>query len=65
MWNWLFKKVISMREKVAIDLGDNDPEKPFLDHLEDLRDHVHTHGFDGVQVSTHLTFCVPRLLIGS
>jgi len=37
MFNWLFKKVVKIREKVAVDLGDKDEEKPFLDHLEDLR----------------------------
>ncbi|MFZ4766596.1 MAG: twin-arginine translocase subunit TatC, partial [Roseimicrobium sp.] len=37
MFNWAFKKVIKLREKVAVDLGDSDVEKPFLDHLEDLR----------------------------
>ncbi len=37
MWKWLFSKVIKMREKVAIDLGEEDAEKPFLEHLEDLR----------------------------
>lgn len=37
MWKWLFHKVIKIRERVAVDLGDNDQEKPFLEHLEDLR----------------------------
>jgi len=37
MFNWLFKKVVTLREKVAVDLGKPDEEKPFLDHLEDLR----------------------------
>ncbi|MEZ0274146.1 MAG: twin-arginine translocase subunit TatC [Roseimicrobium sp.] len=37
MFNWLFKKVVTFREKVAVDLGDGDVEKPFLDHLDDLR----------------------------
>lgn len=37
MFNWLFKKVVTFREKVAVDLGQQDEEKPFLDHLEDLR----------------------------
>jgi sec-independent protein translocase protein TatC len=37
MFNWLFKKVVNLREKVAVDLGKEDDEKPFLDHLEDLR----------------------------
>jgi sec-independent protein translocase protein TatC len=37
MFNWLFKKVVTFREKVAVDLGTGDVEKPFLDHLDDLR----------------------------
>ena len=37
MWKWMFSKVIKMREKVAIDLGGEVEEKPFLEHLEDLR----------------------------
>src|SRR3569623_26732 len=37
MWKWLFQKVVKVRERVAVDLGENDAEKPFLEHLEDLR----------------------------
>lgn len=37
MWKWMFQKVIKVRERVAVDLGETDSEKPFLDHLEDLR----------------------------
>jgi len=37
MWKWMFSKVVKMREKVALDLGQEDAEKPFLEHLEDLR----------------------------
>lgn len=37
MLNWLFKKVVTIREKVSKDLGQEDVEKPFLEHLEDLR----------------------------
>jgi Sec-independent protein secretion pathway component TatC len=37
MFNWAFKKIVKLREKVAVDLGDKDVEKPFLDHLDDLR----------------------------
>ena len=37
MWKWLFQKVIKVRERVAVDLGEGDVEKPFLEHLEDLR----------------------------
>ena len=38
MWQGILKKVFSVREKVALNLsGNTDQEKPFLDHLEDLR----------------------------
>jgi Sec-independent protein secretion pathway component TatC len=37
MFKWAFSKIVKLREKVAVDLGDGDVEKPFLDHLEDLR----------------------------
>jgi Sec-independent protein secretion pathway component TatC len=37
MFKWAFNKIVKLREKVAVDLGDADVEKPFLDHLEDLR----------------------------
>ncbi|MDB6120053.1 MAG: twin-arginine translocase subunit TatC [Verrucomicrobiaceae bacterium] len=33
----MFQRVIKVRERVAVDLGETDTEKPFLDHLEDLR----------------------------
>ena len=37
MWKWLFNKVIKVRERVSVDLGGGDVEKPFIEHLEDLR----------------------------
>ncbi len=37
MLNWVFKKVVNLREKVSKDMGQGDVEKPFLEHLEDLR----------------------------
>lgn len=37
MWQGLLTKVFKMREKVAMNLGNNDEEKPFLEHLDDLR----------------------------
>ena len=33
----MFNKVVKVREKVAFDMGAEDHEKPFLEHLEDLR----------------------------
>ena len=37
MWKSVLSKVFKMRDKVAMNLGKGDEEKPFLDHLEDLR----------------------------
>ena len=38
MWQGILKKVFSARDKVALNLsGENDAEKPFIEHLEDLR----------------------------
>jgi sec-independent protein translocase protein TatC len=37
MWQGLLTKVFKAREKIALNLNPDDEEKPFLDHLEDLR----------------------------
>ena len=37
MWQAALKKVFKVREKVALNLSPDDEEKPFLEHLEDLR----------------------------
>ena len=37
MWQSILTKVFKAREKVAMNLTANDEEKPFLEHLEDLR----------------------------
>ena len=37
MWKFLLNKAFKAREKFAVDLGTADMEKPFLEHLEDLR----------------------------
>jgi sec-independent protein translocase protein TatC len=37
MWQGILTKVFKVREKVAMNLGNNDEEKPFLEHLDDLR----------------------------
>ena len=38
MWSGILQKVFKVREKVAMNLGGTgDEEKPFLEHLEDLR----------------------------
>lgn len=37
MWQGILNKVFKVREKVALNLGKEDEEKPFLEHLDDLR----------------------------
>jgi Tat protein translocase TatC len=37
MWQGILNKVFQVREKVAMNLNKNDEEKPFLEHLDDLR----------------------------
>ncbi len=37
MWQAALNKLFKVREKVALNLNKEDEEKPFLDHLEDLR----------------------------
>ena len=37
MWQAALNKLFKVREKVALNLNKDDEEKPFLDHLEDLR----------------------------
>ncbi len=38
MWKFILNKVFKAREKLAVDLGgEGDMEKPFIEHLEDLR----------------------------
>lgn len=38
MWSGILQKVFKVRDKVALNLsGNTDEEKPFLEHLEDLR----------------------------
>ncbi len=37
MWQGILNKVFKVREKVAMNLSKDDEEKPFLEHLEDLR----------------------------
>lgn len=37
MWQGILTKVFKVREKVAMNLSKEDEEKPFLEHLEDLR----------------------------
>lgn len=57
MWSGLLQKVFKVREKVAMNLsGKGDEEKPFLDHLEDLRKMIVRIAMT-LLVSTLVTFC--------
>ena len=42
MWKFLLTKVFKARDKFAVDLGEGsgDEEKPFIEHLEDLRNMI-------------------------
>ena len=52
MWKFMLHKMFKMREKFAVDLGKGDAEKPFIEHLEDLRTMV-------VRIAiTLLTVCI-------
>lgn len=57
MWSGILQKVFKVREKVAMNLGGKgDEEKPFLDHLEDLRKMI-VRIVVTLLVSTIGTFC--------
>lgn len=57
MWSGILQKVFKVREKVAMNLGGKgDEEKPFLDHLEDLRKMIVRIAMT-LLVSTLVTFC--------
>lgn len=57
MWSGILQKVFKVREKVALNLGgENDEEKPFLDHLEDLRTMLVRMAMT-LLVTTIITFC--------
>ncbi len=57
MWSGILQKVFKVREKVAMNLGGKgDEEKPFLDHLEDLRKMIVRIAVT-LLVSTLGTFC--------
>jgi len=57
MWSGILQKVFKVREKVAMNLGGKgDEEKPFLDHLEDLRKMIVRIAMT-LLVSTLGTFC--------
>lgn len=51
MWHGILNKVFKAREKIALNLNPNDEEKPFLDHLEDLRKML-------VRIAVTLLVCV-------
>ena len=65
MWSGLLQKIFKVREKVALNLsGDTDQEKPFLDHLEDLRTMI-VRIVVTLLVSTIVTFCFYEQLLRS
>lgn len=51
MWQGLLTKVFKAREKIALNLNPSDEEKPFLDHLEDLRSML-------VRIAVTILICV-------
>lgn len=62
MWQGLLNKVFKIREKVALNLNKADEEKPFLDHLEDLRTMFVRSGLTLV-IAVVLTFVFNRQLL--
>jgi Tat protein translocase TatC len=56
MWQGILNKVFKVREKVAMNLNKEDEEKPFLDHLDDLRTMLVRMGMTLV-ISAIATFC--------
>lgn len=61
MWQGFLNKVFKVREKVALNLGKEDEEKPFLDHLDDLRTMLVRMGVT-LLASTIATFCFYKKL---
>lgn len=61
MWQGLLNKVFKIREKVALNLGKEDEEKPFLEHLDDLRKML-VRMLTTLVVSTIGTFCFYKKL---
>jgi Tat protein translocase TatC len=55
MWQGILNKVFKVREKVAMNLNKDDEEKPFLEHLDDLRTMLVRMGITLIS-STILTF---------
>lgn len=62
MWSGILQKVFKVREKVALNLsGSTDEEKPFMEHLEDLRTML-VRMFVTLLVGVLGTFCFYRQL---
>lgn len=55
MWQGILNKVFKVREKVAMNLNKEDEEKPFLEHLDDLRTMLMRMGMTLI-ISTIVTF---------
>lgn len=62
MWKFLLNKAFKAREKFAVDLGTEDMEKPFLEHLEDLRTMIVRMAFT-LLISSVATFVYYKELI--
>jgi sec-independent protein translocase protein TatC len=62
MWKWLFSKVIQVRERVSVDLGGSDVEKPFIEHLEDLRTMIVRMAIT-LCITVVVTFCFAQQLM--
>jgi sec-independent protein translocase protein TatC len=56
MWQGILTKVFKVREKVAMNLGSDDEEKPFLEHLDDLRKMI-VRVITTLVIATIGTFC--------
>lgn len=56
MWSGVLKKIFQVRDKVALNLsGNTDEEKPFLEHLDDLRTMI-VRMVSTLAIATFLTF---------
>jgi sec-independent protein translocase protein TatC len=56
MWKFILNKAFKARNKIAVDLGSEDSEKPFIEHLEDLRTMIVRMAMT-LLISTTATFC--------
>lgn len=62
MWKFLLHKMFKMREKFAVDLGKGDVEKPFIEHLEDLRTMIVRIAITLLTISIGMFFFMEQLM---